>query len=121
MQQTLEDFINSSLKNGVQYTIRKFSFEKQQTGKNPIFDEKDINDIGYHFLYELNRIDDALELFKYNVESFPQSANAYDSLGEAYFIKGEIDSAIYNYKKSINLNPDNKNAVHMLRQLRSNH
>ena len=67
MKQTLEDFVNSSLKNGVQYTIRKFCLENKQTGKNPGFDEKDINDVGYHFLYELNRIDDALELFKYNV------------------------------------------------------
>jgi Tfp pilus assembly protein PilF len=52
-----------------------------------------------------------------NRELYPQSANAYDSLAEAYVTKGEKQLAIANYKKSLELNPQNTNAVGMLKKL----
>jgi len=52
-----------------------------------------------------------------NVEMKPQSANAYDSLGEAYVINENKEIAIENYKKSLELNPDNSNALEMLKEL----
>jgi tetratricopeptide (TPR) repeat protein len=36
---------------------------------------------------------------------FPKSANAWDSLGEAYALKGDKESAIKHFKKSLSLNP----------------
>ncbi len=60
---------------------------------------------------------DAIEIFKLNVEMFPQNANAYDSLGEAYLESGDKSLAIQNYKKSIELNPKNENAVEKLKKL----
>jgi len=50
----------------------------------------------------------------------PQSANAHDSLGEAYMINGNKELAIKNYKKSLELNPDNTNAKEMLNKLEKN-
>ncbi len=47
----------------------------------------------------------------------PNSFNVYDSLGEAYMAKGDKENAIKNYKKSLELNPDNENAKDMLQQL----
>jgi len=55
-----------------------------------------------------------------NVEMNPQSANAHDSLGEAYMINGNKELAIKNYKKSLELNPDNTNAKEMLNKLEKN-
>ena len=52
-----------------------------------------------------------------NVELFPNSWNAYDSLGEAYLAIGNKAKAIENYKKSIELNPDNENARSMIRKM----
>ncbi len=49
--------------------------------------------------------------------AFPKSANAFDSLGEAYLEAGNKDLAIENYKKSLLLNPDNKNAEEVLKRL----
>ena len=51
------------------------------------------------------------------VEEFPQSANAWDCLGEAYMKAGNNDLAKYNYEKSLALNSDNENAKKMLEQL----
>ncbi len=60
----------------------------------------------------------AIEIFTENVKNNPQSANAYDSLGEAYMKSGNKNSAIKNYEKSIKLDPHNQNAVHMLQELK---
>jgi tetratricopeptide (TPR) repeat protein len=40
-----------------------------------------------------------------NTKKYPKSANAFDSLGEAYATKGDKENAIKNFKKSLSLNP----------------
>jgi tetratricopeptide (TPR) repeat protein len=76
-----------------------------------------INRLGYDLLGK-NLIDQAIEVFKLNVESYPQSANVYDSLGEAYMKKGNKDLAIKNYEKTLELNPANPGARDALQALR---
>jgi tetratricopeptide (TPR) repeat protein len=117
---SFDEFENASIRNGAIYAIRK-SRDGEPDSKRIYFDESEVNDLGYKFMNELNRIDDALEIFKFNVSLFPKSANTYDSLGEAFFIKGDQEGALENYRKSLELNPANKNAQHMLRQLRFMH
>jgi len=48
---------------------------------------------------------------------YPNSANLYDSLGEAYLYKKENKNAISSFKKSLELNPENQNAIDKLKQL----
>src|SRR5664280_2135547 len=52
------------------------------------------------------------------IQEYPKSWNCYDSLGEAYMKAGQKELAIENYAKSIELNPDNKNGVEMLKKLK---
>ena len=78
-----------------------------------------LNRLGYELLAR-KKYSQAIEIFKLNVESHPQSANAYDSLGEAYMINGEKELAIRNYEKSLALNPANQGAVTALQKLRGN-
>lgn len=40
------------------------------------------------------------ETFKINVERFPESANVYDSLGDAYYTAGKSDLALENYQRA---------------------
>jgi len=80
------------------------------------FDEPSINSLGYKLLNS-GKIPEAIEIFKLNVELFPNSPNAYDSLGEAYMKTDNKNLAIKNYKKTLELNPDNENAKNMLKQL----
>ena len=54
--------------------------------------ENDINTLGYQFLFA-GKMDEAIEIFKKNVEMNPDSWNVYDSLGEAYMNKGENELA----------------------------
>lgn len=78
--------------------------------------EAQVNRLGYNLL-ALKRVSDAIEVFKLNVEDYPQSSNVYDSLGEAYAAAGDTELAIRNYRKSVELNPDNRNGVEMLKKL----
>lgn len=49
----------------------------------------------------------AIDLFEIMVALYPNSANAYDSLGEAYLAEGNKQKAKENYKKTLKLNPEN--------------
>lgn len=71
--------------------------------------EEDINNIGYGLLNS-GRQQHALEVFKINTTLFPDSANAFDSLGEAYLALGDRTHAKDNYSKSLALNPGNEGA-----------
>jgi hypothetical protein len=81
------------------------------------FREQQLNSLGYQLL-EMKKIKEAIEVFKLNVEVYPQSYNVYDSLAEAYMINSEKELAIKNYEKSLELNPKNTNAVEMLKKLK---
>jgi hypothetical protein len=61
--------------------------------------------------------DKAIEIFKLNQEYYPNTYITYNSLGEAYKKKGDKKSAIYNYKKSLELNGQNINARKSLMEL----
>ena len=79
--------------------------------------ETSLNRLGY-VLLRMKKTNDAVAVFKINVQAFPDSWNVYDSLGEAYMESGNKRLAIKNYEKSIELNPDNTNAKEKLQQLK---
>ncbi len=76
-----------------------------------------VNYFGYAFLSTYRDVDKSLRYFKLNARHYPASANAWDSLAEAYAAKGDRDMAVENYRKSLELNPDNSNAVVQLQKL----
>lgn len=80
------------------------------------FAEGELNTLGYQIL-NLGKTKDAIEIFKLNVEMFPKASNPYDSLGEAYMKEGNKQLALVNYKKSVELNPNNANAIKFINEL----
>lgn len=78
--------------------------------------ESELNRVGYK-LIERNQIEDAITIFKLLISEFPSSPNGYDSIGEAYYLKGNNKLALYNYKKSLELNPNNKLAKEIIKKL----
>jgi predicted alpha/beta superfamily hydrolase len=79
--------------------------------------EQSVDALGYSMLHYFLDIDKALAFFKINTTNCSGSFHAYDSLANAYAIKGDKESAIKNYKKSLELNPNNQNAVEQLKKL----
>ena len=78
-----------------------------------------VNGAGYEMLYYEQDVDKAIELFTLNTVNYPESFNVYDSLAEAYMVNGDKALAIANYEKSLELDPDNQNAVEQLKTLRA--
>jgi predicted alpha/beta superfamily hydrolase len=64
--------------------------------------EPTINFMGYRLL-QANHVKEAIDVFKANVERYPDSANVYDSLGEAYERAGDRENARWNYAKAAEL------------------
>lgn len=80
------------------------------------FNENEMNQIGYQLMGS-DKIEEALQVFKWNIEAYPESSNVYDSYAEASMKLGKNEQAIANYKKSIELNPGNQNGIEMLKKL----
>ena len=80
------------------------------------FDENELDSLGYHLIH-VGQLSNAIRIFQLNTAAYPQSGNVYDSLGEAYMDDGDRPQAIANYRKSLQLNPKNRNAVRMLQKL----
>jgi CubicO group peptidase (beta-lactamase class C family) len=96
--------------------IAEYKKIKQETPNHNVVAEGRLNSMGYTLLSQ-KKIAAAIAIFQLNVEFYLQSANTYDSLGEAYMQNGEKEQAIANYKKSLELDPQNNNAVEMLKKL----
>jgi glyoxylase-like metal-dependent hydrolase (beta-lactamase superfamily II) len=96
---------------------RKVLAERDSESPAYFFSESEINGYGYAFLRR-DMIEEAVELFRINVELFPDSWNSYDSLGEALLRAGDTDQAVAMYEKSLVLNPDNDNGKEVLARIR---
>ena len=66
-----------------------------------------VNQLAYTRLQE-GDTDDAVELFKLNVEANPTSANAQDSLADGYAARGQNDLAVAAEQKCLDLLPADK-------------
>ena len=106
----------------------KKTIDKEGIEKGILFykEHKDLDDYyvseqelivaGYKYLHNGNA-EFAVEIFKLSTEVFPDRDNPYDSYAEALMTLGKNEEAIKNYKKSLELNPNNNNAVKMLKKL----
>lgn len=103
-------------KHGPGAGIKVFEKIKKSGSNEYYFKENEFNTLGYLFLYH-EQVKEAVEVFKINVEEYPDSWNVYDSLGEAYMVAGKLDKARKLYKKSMALNPENENGEKMLVKL----
>ena len=79
--------------------------------------EQEINMAGYRLL-AAKKNEQAIRIFKMNIELFPKAWNTYDSLGEAYMASGNKKEAIANYEMSVKLNPENTNGKDFLEKLK---
>lgn len=114
-QRSLADRLAQTItKQGVGAAVEQFQQQRKTfpaaTGPN------ELNLLGYHYLTK-NRLAEAVEVFKLNVALFPADGNGYDSLGEAYMVQGDTARAIQNYRRAVELDSTNSNAVEMLRKL----
>jgi dienelactone hydrolase len=82
---------------------RAYEIFEEARKKDPsvvLFPEIEMNALGYGRL-QGGQIEEAILLFKMNVAAYPESANVYDSLGDAFFDAGKFDLAREYARKAI--------------------
>lgn len=98
-------------------SIKQFVAGRDAKPAKYYFLEDQMNAYGYRFLQE-EHTPQAVRMFKLYVDLFPDSWNAYDSLGEALLKAGDTDAARKMYEKSVSLKPDSKSGLDALEKLK---
>ncbi|HEX8154791.1 MAG TPA: alpha/beta hydrolase-fold protein [Thermoanaerobaculia bacterium] len=80
----------------------QFANLSTRLGTSVTVPEPTLNFLGY-LLLQKNRTDDAIDVFRQAVALYPRSANAHDSLGEAYEKAGNRLAAHENYDRAVQL------------------
>jgi len=101
---------------GIDQAIQQYHALKTTEPSTYNFDESQLNSLGYRLIRKKD-FKAAIRIFQLNIESFPKSSNAYDSLAEAYMDDGDKPLAIANYQKALELNPNNGNSASMMKKL----
>lgn len=104
---------NKGIENGMAY----YDSLKSKDSQNYDFSEAQLNSIGYRLLDD-KKYPEAIAVFKQNTIAFPESSNAFDSLGEAYYRAGDIPTAIKCYEKALEIDPTNLSSINTLKKLR---
>jgi hypothetical protein len=113
--QALAETIKSS---GAEAAAQQYYRLHASQPKTYNFDEDELNTLGYDLL-RTHDYASAIRVLQINTETYPKSANTWDSLGEAYMDAGDVKNAVADYEKSLAINPANHNATVMIRKMRT--
>lgn len=92
-EKALEGYLKIRAKDSTSEFIQQFKF----------------NRMGYKKMSE-NDYKGAIAIFEMNTKIHPTKHNVYDSLGQAYLVSGDSLKAYENYKKTLELNNNNRRA-----------
>lgn len=115
---TFKDLTAKTLNNkNISLFIKKYREFRSDPSNKFVNTETEMNTLGYELL-RAQRITDAITVFKLNVENYPNSANVYDSLAEAYLTAGNHAEAIKNYEMALKINPNFQSSINALQKLK---
>ena len=100
---------------GSQRAVELFLAQSEENGATSTT-ERELNGLGYLFLSR-NDADTAIDVFRLNAALFPDSANAHDSLGEAYLSVDQVEDARAAYEIALSLSPGDGRLEEVLRSL----
>ncbi len=73
-----------------------------------LFDEGDVNNLGYEYLLTYKKPKIAESILKANTILYPNSANAFDSYGESLMINGDLEASLTNYQRAVDIAVSNE-------------
>jgi tetratricopeptide (TPR) repeat protein len=91
---------------------------KTLKGNSPDFElqEWKLNNLGLQLLFK-GRVQEGINILGLNTTLYPNSANGFDSLAEAYLVQGNNELAKKNFNLSLKFDPQNQNAIEKLKKL----
>jgi uncharacterized protein len=102
------DLHNDFLSNGITYAEKHFQEVSDLVGYEIQIPEHIINNLGYEAL-EKGEIEAAISVFKRNIIQNPNSANAFDSMADAYEEAGMWNEALISSERAVELAMKYKN------------
>lgn len=112
-----DPFTHTLMDTGLQAAIEQYQDLKKNQTDDYDFNENQVNMLGYNLLWR-GMTEAAIEVHKLNIQAYPDSANPYDSLAEAYEANGDVEQAIQSYEKVLELNPEMPSAIEALKRLK---
>ncbi|HFA48624.1 MAG TPA: serine hydrolase [Bacteroidetes bacterium] len=103
-------------KHGKTFLVNNFKKELMNAGYEDIHPGL-LNSSGYALMQE-NKLAEAIDIFRANIELFPEEANPYDSLAEAYLEKGDKTNALKYYKMALDIDPELPSAKRAVEELK---
>jgi dienelactone hydrolase len=100
---------------GAEKAAQQLAAARRKDPHAKLWDEGLVNAIGYEHMQEGDN-KGAIEILKLNASAFPNSANVYDSLSDAYLADGQKDLARQNAKKALELLPTDNSFNEQYRQ-----
>ncbi|MFN2636990.1 MAG: alpha/beta hydrolase-fold protein [Gemmatimonadaceae bacterium] len=89
--------------NAVMESKRLYAIGARPFGLDQRLPENQLNNLGYNVLQELKKPGLAVWVFRQNIDLYPESANAYDSLGDGYVAKGDTTAAIASFRRAVDI------------------
>jgi CubicO group peptidase (beta-lactamase class C family) len=115
-----EMFYEHMLEDGIEYTWENANRILSENGYTMMMEDLPtsgpLNRFGYVLLQE-GEFEMAIAVFEKNIDLFPEDANCYDSLGEAYLTTGDRARARGYYEKALEVDPEFENARRMLEMI----
>jgi CubicO group peptidase (beta-lactamase class C family) len=100
---------------GIEAAVSQYQKLKKSESDQYNFNFWELNSLGYR-LTQLKKMPEAIAIYKLNINNFPDSPRAYNDLGDAYKLSENFELAKKNYKKALELDPDNNYAKEKLKQ-----
>ncbi len=101
---------------GLDAALAQYRQLKQQQPEAYNFDIGQLNLLG-HRLLQQRKMAEALAVFQANAEAYPESADVWDDLADAYAASGQRERAVEASKKSLSIEPNGTEALELLRRL----
>ncbi len=113
-----EEMRDAYLKSGINAAIARYrELKERYYGKGGYdFSDRALGSMARELL-DQKKTDEAIEILRLATSEYPHSAFAWDGLGEAYAAAGKPRLAEIFYRKSLELEPANENALAKLAEL----
>jgi len=112
------EYADIAAHDGADAAIQIYDGVKGHYPAENIVREDVLNRLGLESVY-LSQPARAIEIMRVNVHAYPDSSNAWESLGAAYEAAGNKPLALQGYKKALTLNPSNQAAIDAAKKLGS--
>jgi DNA-binding beta-propeller fold protein YncE len=104
------------VKKGANAMVEAYNRYRADPATAGLLDEAEVNGWGHATLPVLPEA--GIKILQLNAESYPNSWRVYNALGDAYTRIGQSAEAIAAFERSLEINPNNMNAVKKIKELR---